>query len=280
MASQDHHTVASNNTHFDSEEKFRYELAKTVTLTPELYEKLFISPKTQVAGDFRQRFGNPTPIGVLGFSVGVIPLAISFMGWQGAGGSSVATTTANIFFGGVLLFIAGTGEFLLGNTFPMMVFFAYGAHFFTYATLFIPWFNAIGYFNPDGSGIGSPGPTNQTATFTASFAFYPLVMCILSFIFLVGSLRTNLVFVIIFIFATIGFGLGAGAFFHLARGNIVVGTRLATGLGACFFATGVLGFYFLLALTVAIMELPIPDIPVGDMSTVIKAKSRGVIKEE
>lgn len=106
-----------------------------------------------------------------------------------------------------------------------------------------------------------------------------MVMCVLSFIFLIGSLRTNLVFIIIFIFATIGFGLGAGAFFHLSRGNIVVGTRLATGLGACFFATGVLGFYFLLALVVAIMELPIPDIPVGDMSTIIKAKSRGVIKE-
>lgn len=78
MASQDHHTIASNNTHFDSEEKFRYELAKTVTLTPELYERLFISPKTNVPGDFRTRFGNPTPVGVLGFSVGVIPLAISF----------------------------------------------------------------------------------------------------------------------------------------------------------------------------------------------------------
>ena len=105
-------------------------------------------------------------------------------------------------------------------------------------------------------------------------------MCILSFIFLIGSLRTNFVFVVIFIFSTIGFGLGAGAFFHLARGNIVVGTRLATGLGACFFATGVLGFYFLLALVVAIMELPIPDIPVGDMSTVIKPRQRGVIEKE
>lgn len=77
MASQDHHTIGSHNTHFDSEEKFRYELAKTVTLTPELYERLFISPKTQVSGDFRTRFGNPTPVGVLGFSVGVIPLAVS-----------------------------------------------------------------------------------------------------------------------------------------------------------------------------------------------------------
>ena len=82
MASFDHQTISSQNTHFDSEEKFRYELARTVTLTPELYERLFISPKTPVAGDLRSRFGNPTPIGVLGFSVGVIPLAISFSEYQ------------------------------------------------------------------------------------------------------------------------------------------------------------------------------------------------------
>lgn len=105
-------------------------------------------------------------------------------------------------------------------------------------------------------------------------------MTVLSFIFLLGSFRTNGVFVLIFTFATIGFGLGAGAFFHLSRGNTVVGLRLATGLGACFFAAGVLGFYFLAALVIAIMELPIPDLPVFDLSTVIKAKSRSAIKEE
>jgi hypothetical protein len=99
-------------------------------------------------------------------------------------------------------------------------------------------------------------------------------MCILSIIFLLGSLRTNGVFVLIFIFASIGFGLGSGAFFHLAHGNT------ATGLGACFFATGVLGFYFLTAMMIAIMELPIPDLPVFDMSTVIKPRSRAVMKEE
>jgi hypothetical protein len=105
-------------------------------------------------------------------------------------------------------------------------------------------------------------------------------MCILSFLFLLGSLRVNVVFVLIFTFATIGFGLGAGAFFSLSRGSVVVGTRLATGTGACFFAAGVLGFYFLLALIVAIMELPVPDLPVFDLSTVIKARPRGMIKEE
>ncbi|KAF9691395.1 hypothetical protein EKO04_010583 [Ascochyta lentis] len=275
MTSHDHHT-----THFDSEDKFRLELAKTVTLTPELYERLFISPKTPVAGDLRSRFGNPTPIGVLGFSVAVIPLAASFMGWQGSSGSSIATTTVNIWFGGLLLILAGIGEFLLGNTFPMMVFLAYGAHLLSYATTFIPFFNAIGFFNPDGSGVGGPGAGNQTAVFAASYAFYPLSMCLLSLIFLLGSLRTNLVFVFIFLFATIGFGMGAGAFFQLARGDALGGARLAVGLGACFFATGVLGFYFLLALVVAIMELPVPDVPVGDLSTVVKARSRGVGKQE
>ena len=68
----------THDTHIDSEEKLRYELAKTVTLTPELYEKLFISPKTQVASSLRTTFGNPTPIGVLGFSVSVLPLACAF----------------------------------------------------------------------------------------------------------------------------------------------------------------------------------------------------------
>ncbi|CAE7199968.1 Plasma membrane ammonium transporter [Pyrenophora teres f. teres] len=39
----------SPNTHYNSEDKLRYELAKTVTLTPELYERLFLSPKTEAS---------------------------------------------------------------------------------------------------------------------------------------------------------------------------------------------------------------------------------------
>ncbi|KAF2024492.1 GPR1/FUN34/YaaH-class plasma membrane protein [Setomelanomma holmii] len=289
MASRDHYEPRRNGTsptqtasdmHIDNEEKLRYELAKTVTLTPELYEKLFISPKTQVAGSLRTTFGNPTPVGVLGFSVSVLPLACAFMGWRGSGGLAVATTGATIWFGGILLFLAGIGEFLLGNNFPMIVFLAYGAHLMTFATTFIPWFNAIGFFNPNGSGIGSPGTANQTSVFLSSFAFYLIAMGILSFLFLLGSLRVNGVFVLIFLVVTIGFGLGAGAFFHLGKGNVALGNKLATGTGACFFAASVLGFYFLLALIIAIMELPIPDPPVFDLSTVIKPKSRAILKEE
>jgi succinate-acetate transporter protein len=69
----------------------------------------------------------------------------------------------------MLLILAGIGEFLLGNNFPMIVFLAYGAHLLSYATTFIPWFNAIGYFNPDGTGIGGSSASNQTSVFLASF---------------------------------------------------------------------------------------------------------------
>lgn len=61
------------------------------------------------------------------------------MGWQGSGGLAVATSGSTIWFGGVLLFLAGIGEFLLGNNFPMIVFLSYGAHLMAYATTFSKW---------------------------------------------------------------------------------------------------------------------------------------------
>lgn len=51
-------------------------------------------------------------------------------------------------------------------------------------------------------------------------------------------------------------------------GNVAIETKLATVTGACFFVAGVLGSYFLLALIIAIMELP-TDLPVFDLDTVI-----------
>ena len=59
--------------------------------------------------------------------------------WGGSAGFGVASLCASVWFGGILLYIAGIGEFLLGNTFPMMVFFGYGSHFLVQATTFIPW---------------------------------------------------------------------------------------------------------------------------------------------
>lgn len=137
-------------------------LSKQITIDADLFEKLYLQPKGPVAGDLRKRFANPTPIALLGFSVGLVPISTAFMGWRGAGGSAVATTTASIWFGGMLLIIAGFQEWILGNFFPMVVFFGYGAHFLTLGTTFMPFYNALAAYSPDGT-------TTITPAFAASY---------------------------------------------------------------------------------------------------------------
>lgn len=60
------------------DEMSRNALTNTISLTPEAFERLYLGPKTQVTGDLRTTFANPTPIALLGFSVGLFPLSIAF----------------------------------------------------------------------------------------------------------------------------------------------------------------------------------------------------------
>lgn len=40
----------------------RVRTAGSVSISPELFEKLYLSPQTNVKGDLRKTFGNPTPM--------------------------------------------------------------------------------------------------------------------------------------------------------------------------------------------------------------------------
>lgn len=62
----------------------------TVMMTPELFERLYLQPLSSVKGDLRKTFGNPTPLGLLGFVIGLTPLACCLMGWRGSGGLGAA----------------------------------------------------------------------------------------------------------------------------------------------------------------------------------------------
>jgi uncharacterized protein len=112
----------------DSEDQLRRALTNTnLTLTPELFERIYLSPQNKISGDLRKTFANPTPVAILGFAVGLFPLSIEFMSWRGSGGTfGTPSTTCSIWFGGLLLMVGGIGEFILGNTFPFVVFFGYG----------------------------------------------------------------------------------------------------------------------------------------------------------
>lgn len=80
---------------------------------------------------------------------------------------------------------------------------------------------------------------------------------------------------LIFIGATMGFGFVSGAFWTLARGNVVFGNVLLKGTGGCFFVACCAGWYLLCAIMFAVMDMPfgLNKLPVGDLSTLIKGAS-------
>lgn len=97
-------------------------------MSPALFEKLYLQPHVNVKGDLRKTFGNPTPLGLIGFVLGLTPLACCLMGWRGSGHLGSANIAVFYFIGGPLEIVCGILEFFLGNSFPFAVFTTYGKY--------------------------------------------------------------------------------------------------------------------------------------------------------
>jgi succinate-acetate transporter protein len=176
------------------------------------------------------------------------------------------------------MIVGGFLEFILGNTFPFVVFSSFGAFWLTFAATLQPFYFAYGSYAP----TGAPESAGMnTVGFTASFAFFLVFMGVLCFIYLICSLRTNVVFVVIFFTLVIAFGLLAGAYWQIANGlgdtpvlaqKLALFNRLNKAAGAFTFVTCMAGWWIFFAIMLAVLDFPI-QIPVGDLSTMIKGFS-------
>jgi succinate-acetate transporter protein len=86
------------------------------------------------------------------------------------------------------------------------------------------------------------------------------MMGILCFVYLICSIRTNLVFFLIFFTLTPAFGLLAGSYFQLANGRAALAVKLAEASGAFTFVTCLCGWYIFLAIMLASVDFPF-DLP-------------------
>ena len=87
-----------------------------------------------------------------------------------------------------------------------------------------------------------------------------ICMGILCLIYLICSIRTNLIFFLIFFTLVPAFGLLAGAFLNLANGQAAVAAKCQEAAGAFAFVTCLLGWYILLAIMLASVDFPF-DLP-------------------
>jgi succinate-acetate transporter protein len=87
-----------------------------------------------------------------------------------------------------------------------------------------------------------------------------ICMGILCFVYLICSIRTNLVFFLIFFTLVPAFGLLAGAFLNLAKGHTSIAAKCQEAAGAFCFVTCLLGWYILMAIMLASVDFPF-DLP-------------------
>ncbi|KAK6521817.1 hypothetical protein TWF506_002021 [Arthrobotrys conoides] len=247
----------------------RVRTTATMQISPELFEKLYLSPQNKVHGDLRKTFGNPTPIAVLGFLVCLTPLSMDLMGWRGAGGVGAAQVASYYFLGGMLSLVGGILEFFLGNTFPFVVFTSFSGFWFSLGGTLTPSFNAMGAYSSSGTNAVEGG---ATMGFNASFGFYLLAWGFITTIYLICSLRTNVVFVTLFTFLDATFGLLVSVYFYVAKGNAKMAGDLQIAAGACALLTCVPGWYILIAQMLESVDFPF-QLPVGDLSQFITSGS-------
>ncbi|TGO53590.1 hypothetical protein BOTNAR_0291g00100 [Botryotinia narcissicola] len=271
------HSYEMNDMSITSEDALkRIKTAGSISISPELFEKIYLSPQNSVKGDLRKTFGNPTPVAIVGFLITLSPLSCDLMGWRGAGNNGAAGIGSYFFFGGLLMIVGGFLEFVLGNTFPFVVFISFGAFWLTFASTLQPFYYAYGLYAPPG---GTPADGLRTVGFNASFGFFLVFMAVLCLIYLVCSLRTNVVFVIIFFTLVVAFSLLTSVYWHTANGignndaaRLALANRMQIAAGATLFVTSLAGWWIFFAIMLAALDFPF-QIPVGDLSTLIKGAS-------
>lgn len=172
------------------------------------------------------------------------------------------------------MLLSGILEFFLGNTFPFVVFTSFGGFFLSLGATFTPALDAGGTFVTALNGTLHASPTVPSATlanplFDTSYGFFMLFMALLSMIYLILALRTNIVFVLIFLGLFMTFAFLTGTHWQRSTNNIILANRLQVASGAWGFVACAAGWYIFVSQMLTALDFPF-SLPVGDLSHLIK----------
>ncbi|KAI0877774.1 GPR1/FUN34/yaaH family-domain-containing protein [Hypoxylon argillaceum] len=241
------------------EEKGLHRTPTGVTMSPELFEKLYLSPKVPHVGDYSKRFANPTALGFIGFVISASTFAMIIMGW---GGTTGLSPVAGIFFfvGPVTMILALIFEWILGNFFSMMVMGLFSVFWLSFGLLEVPNLAlGIPFATPD-------DPTGMASReYNAAIGLYLIVWGFAFFTFFIFTTRINAVLSTIFSLTAIATWLLATAYFKSSWGDYEAGGKYQKAGGAIIFAVSLLGWYMCFVIMAGEMRIRF-NFPVGDLS--------------
>ncbi|KAL0580528.1 hypothetical protein V5O48_001515 [Marasmius crinis-equi] len=236
-----------------------------IMLSREQYARLFIEPGGRAPAV--QKFANPTPLAIISFLLCLAPTSCILLGWGSAdpGTSLVSIIGAFYFIGGLGMVVSAVMEWVLGNTFPFVVFFTFGGFWLALGTLQDPMHGVVNAYSGTG-GAASPA-------FNSGLMFYWAFWAAVCFIYLIASFRTHLVFVWILGTLVVGLSCLSAGYGRLSSGDADAARSLIKAAGGFTFATILGGFYLAFVLMFGVVGIPI-RLPLGDLSGLFMKKDK------
>ncbi|KAI9731037.1 MAG: hypothetical protein M1834_005500 [Cirrosporium novae-zelandiae] len=197
----------------------------------------------------QRTYADGSPLALLGFSAGIFLISSCGLAVRGVATPNILVGML-VFFSGIAQFVGGIFCWIAGNTYEGTVFPAYGAFNLAYGIIYVP-----------GSGIMDAYTDSKTGElndqFAPAVALFLWAWFIVTFIFVVGAIKTNWVLFIDLVVLDLVFML-------LAIGNMNDNTacsKAGSALGyVCAFLTFILGAHNLWAFNTPI-RVPVFPMP-------------------
>ncbi|KAI5921078.1 GPR1/FUN34/yaaH family-domain-containing protein [Camillea tinctor] len=152
-----------------------------------------------------RKFANPAPLGLSAFALTTFVLSLINVGARGIAAPNVALSLA-YGYGGLVQLLAGMWEMAVGNTFGATALSSYGGFWISYAILLTPGFQAL---------------TDYSAGDEASvLGFFLTGWFIFTFILLICTLRSTVMFFMLFFTLDLAFLMLACSEFAKANGAL------------------------------------------------------------
>lgn len=209
------------------------------------------------------------------FGTTLTTLSLSLMEWRGV--TVTNAFVANFFFIAAFgLVITAQWELSIGNGFAYTVFSAFGmfAHNIIAYHLVTDW---SGLFYAGYGALLTPAFGveqafgSDTAQYNNAVGFFMILWTVFVFTFLIGSLPSNLAYILVFFFVDLGFLTVAASYFAAADGHQASSVALKKSGGAFCFVAGLVGWYIVFHL---MLKDSLLDLPLGDTSRYFAKKKR------
>ncbi|KAI5859674.1 GPR1/FUN34/yaaH family-domain-containing protein [Durotheca rogersii] len=175
-----------------------------------------------------RKFANPAPLGLSAFALTTFVLSLINCGARGISVPSVALSLA-YGYGGLVQLLAGMWEMAVGNTFGATALSSYGGFWIAWAILQTPGFNALGaYSDSDEYSV---------------VAFFLLGWFLFTTILLLCTLRSTVMFFLLFLTLDLAFLMLACADFAKSSSNFERGRRLQQAGGVFGLIAAFLAWY-------------------------------------